>query len=63
MVLIHQNQEQVTYKKSFGQRAKAFLEKWVTAGDVTLRTKTYDAKVSSAEYLVSYGMQVHNIQS
>ena len=31
-------------EKFFGQRAKAFLEKWVTAGDVTLRTKTYDAK-------------------
>ena len=31
-------------EKFYGQRAKAFLEKWVTAGDVTLRTKTYDAK-------------------
>ena len=31
-------------EKFFGQRAKAFLEKWGTAGDVTLRTKTYDAK-------------------
>ena len=31
-------------EKFFGQRAKAFLTKWVTAGDVTLRTKTYDAK-------------------
>ena len=31
-------------EKVFGLKAKAFLEKWVTAGDVTLRTKTYDAK-------------------
>ena len=31
-------------EKVFGLKAKAFLEKWITAGDVTLRTKTYDAK-------------------
>ena len=31
-------------EKVFGLKAKAFLEKWVTAGDVTLRTKTYGAK-------------------
>ena len=31
-------------EKVFGLKAKAFLEKWVTAGDVTLRTKTFDAK-------------------
>ena len=33
-----------TKEKFFGQRAKAFLTKWITAGDITLRTKTYDAK-------------------
>ena len=31
-------------EKVYGLKAKEFLTKWVIAGDVTLRTKTYDAK-------------------
>ena len=32
------------HEKVYGQKAKAFLTKWLTAGDVKLKTHKYDAK-------------------